>query len=147
MKKTEAPKKPPRFISNGSNSKNPRSSSIYEDPFFESDSKRRRKDTAKDDDIYSDFSDDDDDGGGDSPAEGGEEDPELAAETADEKRLRVAQAYLEKIRAITKRAEEDDEERGSDAGDDEVRASLVAETLQLAQLEKSGRVRRSIASR
>lgn len=144
MKKTKIHKKPPR--SNGKHRKNPRSS-IDEDPFFESHSKRRRKSTARDDEIDSDFSDDDDDGGGDSPPEGEEEDPELAAETADEKRLRVAQAYLEKIRAITKRAEEDDEEKGSDGGDDEVRDSLVAETLQQAQLEKSGRVRKSIASR
>eukprot|EP00268_Persea_americana_P028290 TRINITY_DN27485_c0_g2_i1.p1 TRINITY_DN27485_c0_g2~~TRINITY_DN27485_c0_g2_i1.p1 ORF type:complete len:510 (+),score=93.46 TRINITY_DN27485_c0_g2_i1:106-1635(+) len=144
MKKAKARKKPPS--SNGNSRKNPRFS-IDQDPFFEPDTKRRRKNAAKDDEIDSDFSDDVEGLGGDSPAEGGEEDPELAVETADEKRLRVAQAYLEKIRAITKRTEEDNDERGSDVGDDEVRDSLVAETLQQAQLEKSGRVRRSIASR
>lgn len=67
-------------------------------------------------------------------------------ETADEKRLRVAKAYLEKIRASTKDMDEDDEEQ---APEDRLgaRDSLVADLLQQEQLEESGRAQRKLAAR
>nr|GMD86649.1 U3 snoRNP-associated protein-like YAOH [Ipomoea batatas] len=80
----------------------------FSDPFFESeggDNKRRRK-FAGDDEIES--SDDDKEylSGGEGGAEEDEEDNEVE-ETAAEKKKRLADAYLEKIRAIASRDEED----------------------------------------
>ncbi|XP_059666166.1 U3 snoRNP-associated protein-like EMB2271 [Cornus florida] len=123
---------------------------INQDPFFDTEPKRRR--TFEDDeDIESsaegseDFDDEKPYGGEDSAAEeSGEE------ETAAEKRKKVAEAYLEKIRAIAKREkEEEDEEResGEEGEREGERDSLVAQILQQEQLEDSGRVRRSIALR
>ncbi|XP_058110218.1 U3 snoRNP-associated protein-like EMB2271 [Magnolia sinica] len=121
-------------------------SSRSEDPFFVPDRKRRRKI----DDDFIDSDDEEDEIGGTSHAEGEREgEEEEAAETADEKRLRVANAYLEKIRAITRRAaeEEEEEEEEEDGEREEKRDSLVAKILQQEQLEDSGRVRRLLASR
>ena len=121
--------------------------SIDEDSFFSHESKRRRraKDEDAEDDIIESEEEDDEEGPG-SDADG---EDEFAAETADEKRLRVAKAYVEKIRGIVSREREDEEEESE--GDDEEREgrrdSLVARILQQEQLEDSGRVRRLIASR
>lgn len=130
---------------------------ITKDPFFDSahnrsKSKGKSKSRGKGEEIFS--SEEDDDAiGRDAPAEDEEEEvPQEERETADEKRLRVAKAYLDKIRAITKANEENDEE---EAGEDEEteaerrgkRDSLVAEILQQEQLEESGRVQRQLASR
>lgn len=130
---------------------------ITKDPFFDSahnrsKSKGKGKSRGKGEEIFS--SEEDDDAiGRDAPAEDEEEEvPQEERETADEKRLRVAKAYLDKIRAITKANEENDEE---EAGEDEEteaerrgkRDSLVAEILQQEQLEESGRVQRQLASR
>ncbi|XP_010256456.1 PREDICTED: U3 snoRNP-associated protein-like EMB2271 [Nelumbo nucifera] len=120
--------------------------SVDEDPFFDQETKRRRKVDEEDNDIIeSDESDEE----GEGLADGGEEEEdEFATETADEKRQRVAKAYLEKIREIAKREQE--EEEGEESDEDAKsgkRDSLVAELLQQEQLEESGRVRRFIASR
>eukprot|EP00249_Psilotum_nudum_P017521 c26370_g1_i1 orf=79-1659(+) len=64
------------------------------------------------------------------------------AETADEKRLRIAKSYLEKIRTFTKRGDEDEREV-----EDGQRDSLVANLLRQEQLEERGRVQRSLAAR
>ncbi|KAI5079785.1 hypothetical protein GOP47_0005264 [Adiantum capillus-veneris] len=74
-------------------------------------------------------------------------------ETADEKRLRAAKAYLEEIRASTKELEADGHD-DSDVDDEAkrrealgARDSLVADLLQQAQLEESGRAQRKLAAR
>ena len=80
---------------------------------------------------------------------------DLVEETADEKRKRLAIAHLEELRKIAKRTKEQDDdyddERGGGESEKESeegqRDSLVAQILQQKQLEESGRVRRSIASR
>lgn len=127
--------------------------SINEDSFFRQEAKRRRvnkDEDAEDEIIESEEEEEDDEEGTASDADGGEErlvEDEFAAETADEKRLRVAKAYVEKIRGIVSREKEDEEE--SEGGEERggVRDSLVAQILQQEQLEESGRVRRLIASR
>lgn len=120
--------------------------SMNQDPFFTNESKRRRK--VEDDDvggvIESDESEDDFEP---EPTGRDEEDVE---ETTEEKRKRVAEAYLEKIRALAKREGEDhddeeDRERVSERSGE--RDSLVAQILQQEQLEESGRLARVIASR
>ncbi|XAR59362.1 hypothetical protein NMG60_11015178 [Bertholletia excelsa] len=123
---------------------------INHDPFF--DTASRRSKINEDEDIESseeDFEEFDDEASPSGDNQVADEDEE--EETAAEKRKRVAEVYLEKIRAIAKREqdEEEDEERGSgDEGDREgEKDSLVAHILQQEQLEESGRVRRSIASR
>ncbi|XP_077220802.1 U3 snoRNP-associated protein-like EMB2271 [Tasmannia lanceolata] len=147
MKKSRDRKKP--SISNASGRKKARFS-INEDPFFSPDPKQRRQKPIDDDVIES--SDSGDDSGAGAGGEGDES--EQFTETAAEKKLRVANEYLEKIRAITKLQEEEEDEDEEGTGTDEEkgeregnRDSLVAEFLQKEQLEESGRVRRSIASR
>lgn len=125
--------------------------SIDEDSFFRHESKRRRKakDEDAEDDIIESEEEDDEEGTG-SDADGLEErqeEDEFAAETADEKRLRVAKAYVEKIRGIVSREREDEEESERAEEREGQRDSLVAQILQQEQLEESGRVRRLIASR
>ncbi|XP_047312307.1 U3 snoRNP-associated protein-like YAO [Impatiens glandulifera] len=123
-----------------------RSSVISQDPFFESEPKRRKK-FDEDEDIVSSEDDFEDDG----KAFGGEDKAveEEEEETAAETRKRLAEAYLEKIRAIASREKENDD--GMESGDEDEREgerdSLVAKILQQEQLEESGRVRRLIASR
>ncbi|ESR62163.1 hypothetical protein CICLE_v10014949mg [Citrus x clementina] len=123
--------------------------SINQDPFFAGEPKKRRKIDYDDDDIESADSEDYDDEvekSGPEESEGEEEEEE----TADEKRKRVATAYLEKIREIARREkeEEEDGDEGREVGEKEgERDSLVAKILQQEQLEESGRVRRVIASR
>lgn len=125
-----------------------RSFGINHDPFFESEPKRRKK-VEEDEDILSSEDDFEDDGAAASVGEdkvGEDEEVETAAET----RKRVAEAYLEKVRAIAKR-ERENEEGMKDSDDEEERKgerdSLVAKILQQEQQEESGRVRRLIASR
>ncbi|CAL5412569.1 unnamed protein product [Camellia sinensis] len=121
--------------------------SINADPFFDAEPKRRTK-IADDEDIES--GDESEEEFNESGGEGKSAAEEEEEETAAEKRKRVADAYLEKIRAIAKREQEDeDEERGSgDEGEREgERDTLVAQILQQEQLEESGRIRKLIASR
>ncbi|KAI7999186.1 U3 snoRNP-associated protein-like YAOH [Camellia lanceoleosa] len=121
--------------------------SINADPFFDAEPKRRTK-IADDEDIES--GDESEEEFNESGGEGKSAVEEEEEETAAEKRKRVADAYLEKIRAIAKREQEDeDEERGSgDEGEREgERDTLVAQILQQEQLEESGRIRKLIASR
>lgn len=120
--------------------------SIHSDPFFDTESKRGRK-LDNDEDIESSEDEDFDDersGGEDKAAEEEEEE-----ETAAEKRKKVAEAYLEKIRATAKREMEEEEEREGSEGEEREgeRDSLVAQILLQEQMEESGRVRRLIASR
>ncbi|PSS02612.1 U3 snoRNP-associated protein-like [Actinidia chinensis var. chinensis] len=115
---------------------------IDQDPFFDTQSKRRRKIDEEDDIESSDEESDQFDDGEGKEAVAEEED------TAAERRKRVAEAYLEKIRRIAKREqEEDEEERESDGEREGERDSLVAQILQQEQMEESGRARRLIASR
>ncbi|KAJ0017477.1 hypothetical protein Pint_11153 [Pistacia integerrima] len=127
----------------GSAHKGKNKSSLNQDPFFEGETKKRRKFNYDDDDIDSGESED-----YDNEIRGGGSDDSEVEETADEKRKRVATAYLEKIREIARREKEGEEEDGRDEGEKEgERDSLVAKILQQEQLEESGRVRRVIASR
>lgn len=140
--------------SNGNRKSNKHS--ISRDPFFEGESKKRRKIGYEDEDIESGDSEEeneilgDSDGGGSS---GDEEQEEYAMETADEKRKRLAEEHVEKVRKYWERkrqTEGEDEERGGEGSENEnegVKDSLVASILQKEQLEESGRVRRVIASR
>ncbi|XP_044507526.1 U3 snoRNP-associated protein-like EMB2271 [Mangifera indica] len=122
--------------------------SLNQDPFFDGETKKRRKINYDDDDIESgeseDYENNNEYGGG-----GSDDGDSEVEETADEKRKRVATAYLEKIRGLARREkEEGEEENGSDEEEKEgERDSLVAKILQQEQLEESGRVRRVIASR
>ncbi|CAK9133499.1 unnamed protein product [Ilex paraguariensis] len=143
MKNKNQKKKP--AAQKGKTQKGKKRFPINEDPFFDApeNSKRRRK--IEDDDIESSEEEYDNDPFSRDAERAVEEEEE---ETAAERRKRVAEAYLEKIRAITKRekAEEDEEEEREGEREGE-RDSLVAKILQQEQLEESGRVRRSIASR
>ncbi|KAL2476106.1 U3 snoRNP-associated protein-like YAO [Abeliophyllum distichum] len=129
-----------------------RSSSISHDPFFHnSDSKRRNQ--FDDEDINSS---DDEGEGFDSEGEkeviAGEEESEeeIIEETPAEKKKRLAEAYLDRMRATEKKEEEEDEELEDEGARKEregERDSLIAKILQQEQLEESGRLRRAIASR
>ncbi|XP_057493153.1 U3 snoRNP-associated protein-like EMB2271 [Actinidia eriantha] len=148
--------------------------SIEQDPFLDTESKRRRKIDEEDVIECTQSSDEEfdqlDDGEGEEAvAEKAEEGEETAEERRkrvaeaylekirriakreqeedEERRKRVAEAYLEKIRRIAKREQEEDEERESDGEREGDRDSLVAQILQQEQMEESGRARRLIASR
>lgn len=109
-----------------------------DDPFFESDPKRRRR--GEDEEIEGVSSDDD--------REVSEEEKEEAPEeTADEVRYRIAKEYLQKVRALTQRDEDEGNEEEGREDKDGRRDSLVAEKLLKDQLQDSGRIRRLIASR
>ena len=128
---------PPRGAKKGKNFP------LSKDPFFSSESRKRRK--IVDDEIESGESDEDN-----AFVDEGAENEEFEEETADEKRKRLANEYLEKIREIARRGKErEDEEKDDDdeSGDEGGKDSLVAQILQQEQLEDSGRVRREIASR
>ena len=73
---------------------------------------------------------------------------EEMAETADEKRLRVAQAYVQRVKADIA-AQEGPDEHADEAPDDEdgARDSLVASVLQQQQREEAGRILRPLAER
>ncbi|PWA63400.1 transducin/WD40 repeat-like superfamily protein [Artemisia annua] len=117
------------------------------DPFFSGDKPRRKQKHASDDDsIKSSDSEDEEygekaladvadvDGGGDVDVE----------ETAGEKRKRMAEAYLEKMREMARREieEGDDDDDVAGGGDVEER---VGRMLHKQQMEDSGRARRLIA--
>lgn len=117
--------------------------SIEQDPFFDNDKKRRRN--FEDDNIDSS---DEDDFGELNDAKKGQEEEEEEVETAAEVRKRIAEAHLEKLRAM--KDEQDDMIEGdSDEEKDREgeRDTWIADVLQQEQLEDSGRVRRLIASR
>lgn len=149
-KKASAPK--PK----GGAKRGKKSSSISEDPFFAGDESKKRRKVDNDADFIDSGDSDDDYGGIDGEAGGigeGEEsveEDEFADETADERRKRLAMAHLEKLREISRREKEDDDDDEEDDDDERrggERDSLVAQMLNQKQLEDSGRVRRSIASR
>lgn len=133
--------------------------SFDNDPFFGAESRKRRKvdGGGKGDIIESSDSDGDGlvGGGVGSDGDGAEEAEaeEPVRETADEVRKRLAYAQLEKLRQIERKhteEDEDDEEGGGRSGkerEEGQRDSLVAQILLQQQLEESGRVRRTIASR
>ncbi|KAK1425901.1 hypothetical protein QVD17_21263 [Tagetes erecta] len=100
------------------------------DSFFDGDSKLRRK--HDEDSIKSSDSDDND-----LVAMENDGDELVDEETVAEKKKRVAEAYLEKLREAARR--EEDERGGIEDG--------VARMLQAQQLEDSGRLRKLIASR
>ncbi|KAL8257470.1 hypothetical protein R6Q59_029511 [Mikania micrantha] len=103
----------------------------FESEKRDGDLKRRKKYDDDEDSIKSNDSDDK------YVEDGGDLDEE---ETATEKLKRLGYASVEKMRAMLRRVEEDD--------DDETDAdSLVARMLQAQQLQQSGRLRRLIASR
>lgn len=122
------------------------------DPFFTSDGPthgRKRRPAAADDIVDSEDSGGESAGAFDATNDGEDEGDELVAETAEERRLRLAKKYLEEIKAITGRGEEEEEEGDEDEEEEEKgrRDELVGEILQQEQLVKSGRVRRLLASR
>ncbi|KAJ7529169.1 hypothetical protein O6H91_15G036100 [Diphasiastrum complanatum] len=84
-------------------------------------------------------------GGANREEEDEEENDDLnGAETADEKRLRLAKAYLDRLRAAAEEDQDIDDEREELEGR---RDSLVADLLKQEQLEESGRVQRKLAAR
>lgn len=123
---------------------------LSRDPFFITEQKKPRK-LQNDGDVIESGDSDEDYGLVRSDRDEGEigvEEAELAEETAGEKRQRVARAYLDKVREIAAREEEDDEEKEGGEGEMQgERDALVARILQEEQLEETGRVRRAIASR
>lgn len=124
--------------------------SINEDPFFSK--KRRKRDYEENDgEIQSEESEEEENGviSGDEE-EGGEEGEEFMKETVDEMRHRMAKEYVEKLRAIARKEEEEnegEEEQEKEYEKEGERDSSVAKHLMKQQLEESGRLRRAIASR
>ncbi|KAF6166095.1 hypothetical protein GIB67_023805 [Kingdonia uniflora] len=117
--------------------------SKVEDPFFISDSKRQKK--IDDEEIHIDESDGDSDQ--DTKGIEEEEESEFATETADEKKLRLANKKLQAYRGIADREisdEDDDSDGGYKKGK---RDSLVESMFQQEHLEENGRVRKLFASR
>ncbi|CAM6092181.1 unnamed protein product [Calypogeia fissa] len=125
------------------------------DSFFErdGDDRKKKRRAAADEELLS--SDDDyDEGldgvlgsGKDSDEEEDVEEDEENAETADEKRLRVARAYLDKIRDSTALESDEDGAEETEEGKRGARDTLVADLLKQQQLEDSGRAQRKLASR
>ncbi|GKC56466.1 hypothetical protein Tco_1084064 [Tanacetum coccineum] len=117
------------------------------DPFFSGGRKTKLSyDDGDNDSIKSSESEDEvyNEGGDDVAVEDGDGDDDVAEETAGEKRKRVAEAYLEKMREMARREiEEEDDDVASD-GDVEER---VGKMLHKQQMEDSGRARRLIAKR
>lgn len=133
---------------NGTN-KGKKRFSIDHDPFFDAGSKRRRNleddENIESSDGESEEFDDEFSGG-----EAVEEVAEFEEETPAEKRKRLADAYVEKLRATAKRQqkeEEGEEESGDERVKEGERDNLVGNLLLQEQLEASGRVQRLIASR
>ena len=135
---------------NGTN-KGKKRFSIDHDPFFDAGSKRRRNleddENIESSDGESEEFDDEFSGG-----EAAEEVAEFEEETPAEKRKRLADAYVEKLRATAKRQQKEKEEEGEEESGDErakegERDNIVGNLLLQEQLEASGRVQRLIASR
>ena len=127
----------------GSNSKR-KTPAIGNDPFFNDKTFKQKR--GKGEEIHSSEEDNDDF----VDRNGEEEDEDVAledTETADDKRLKLAKAYLDKIREITKDQDEENEEDEDEEGRRGKRDSLVAEILQQEQLEESSRVQHLLASR
>lgn len=135
-----------KFRNNKQNQNGHKNKRFKSDSFFDGDSKHRKSledDEIDEDSIKSSDSDEFDDR--DTAAV--ENDVEsVEEETAAENRKRVAEAYLEKMRAAARKEVEDGGEF-EDGEEDGNRDSLVARMLQSQQLEDSGRVRKLIASR
>ncbi|XP_023745277.1 U3 snoRNP-associated protein-like EMB2271 [Lactuca sativa] len=134
---------------NGHRSK--RTKSDKPDPFFDGDSKRRKKFVHDNDEDSIKSSDSDDYEDRDVAAaveDDGEGNEMFEDENAVEKRKRLADAFLEKMRASLRKEEDEDDEVDERGGkEDGDRDSRVARMLQAQQLEDSGRVRKLIASR
>lgn len=123
--------------------------SFKEDPFFSNESKKRLK---YDDEIRSDDESDDDRNDAVGLGNGEEEEDEAAEEiieeTPGEKRLRLTKVLLKRFGDHERKKKEDEDEESDDESEKEgERDSLVAKLLQQQQLQDSGRLRRSIASR
>jgi ribosomal RNA-processing protein 9 len=119
------------------------------DSFFERDgdvSKKRRR-SGGDEELYSSEDDERVEGRVEGSDDNDVEEEEEDLETADEKRLRVARAYLNKVRdsAVVEEDENDAEE--TEEGRRGAKDSLVADLLRQEQLEESGRAQRKLASR
>lgn len=99
----------------------------------------------RDEEILSEEEDEEFGNGGEAPVSE-EEEEEVDLETADEKRLRIARAYLERTRQAAADAEDDVDGETTDQRMG-ARDSMVADLLQQEQLEESGRVQRKLASR
>ncbi|CAN6477433.1 unnamed protein product [Victoria cruziana] len=136
-------------IVKGKQGKRKSRSSFGDDPFFN----KRSKQTAEEDEDIQESDDDEFDREEKGEGEEGQELAPENVETADEKRVRVARAYLEKIKAITRREEEegreyeDEDEAKVEEERKGMRDSLIADFLLQEQLEESGRLRRQLASR
>ncbi|PRQ29629.1 putative transcription factor WD40-like family [Rosa chinensis] len=121
--------------------------SFKEDPFFTNESKKRLK---YDEDIRSDESSDDErnDAVGSGEEEEEEAAEEIIEETPGEKKLRLTKEYLKRLGEHERKKKEDEDDDSDDDSEKEGdRDSLVAKVLQQQQLQDSGRLRRSIASR
>ncbi|KAI4297047.1 hypothetical protein L6164_036956 [Bauhinia variegata] len=121
------------------------------DPFFGKESRKRRKVDEEVDDAEIESDEEEDRffaGDGDEEGEADGAEMEEEEETAAEARKRVAEDFVRKVRDIyRKQKEEDSEEEEVDDEKDGARDSLIAEKLAQEQREKSGMVRRAIASR
>ncbi|CAL9233098.1 unnamed protein product [Arabidopsis halleri] len=118
------------------------------DPFFEEEPKKRRKVSYDDDDIESIDSDAEENGftGGDEDGRRVDvevvEEDEFADETVGEKKKRLTEDMLNRLREAKRRERE---EAGDD--DDEDDDESIKKILMQKQQEESGRIRRVIASR
>ncbi|KAK4768325.1 hypothetical protein SAY87_003466 [Trapa incisa] len=127
------------------NGKNRRNPSINDDSFF---SHKKRRKMEEDEDIDDEMADsDEEDGDFDDGPVGEAEMTEFDRETPGEKRQRMAKAYLDKFRDIVKKENQEDDGEDEESDKEGLRDSLVSKYLMQEQLEESGRVRRSIASR
>ncbi|GFP78813.1 U3 small nucleolar RNA-interacting protein 2 [Phtheirospermum japonicum] len=139
-------KKPSGQKTKGFSNNKKRLLSIHDDSFFEdAEQKRRRKlSGGRDEEIESSDGDE-----GEVGPEVEEKEEEID-ETPAEKKKRLADAYLQSLRAKERNKEDSDESDDGDEGRREregERDSLIAKVLQQEQLEESGRVRRAIAAR
>lgn len=125
--------------------KGKRQPSFKEDPFFTNESKKRLK---YDEDIRSDESSDEEDRNDAGEEEEEEAAEEIIEETPGEKKLRLTKEYLKRLGEHERKKKEDEDDDSDDDSEKEgERDSLVAKVLQQQQLQDSGRLRRSIASR
>ncbi|KAG7557718.1 WD40-repeat-containing domain superfamily [Arabidopsis suecica] len=119
------------------------------DPFFEEEPKKRRKVSYDDDDIESIDSDAEENGftGGDEDGRRVDvevvEEDEFADETVGEKKKRLTEDMLNRLREAKRREREEAGDDDDDEDDDE----SIKKILMQKQQEESGRIRRVIASR
>lgn len=108
----------------------------------------RKKNNKRDEEILSEEEEEREGQEGEAVASGEEEEEEeLDLETADEKRLRIAKAYLDRTRQAAAADAEDGEDGETAEQRMGARDSMVADLLQQEQLEASGRSQRKLASR